>query len=947
MKKGGMGTKKSYLSKQIRLMTLTTYDLFTDQELEYYTKMIDEINAMNKIDDDAKASGVPPDKAAKTQHLETKRSYKALLDAEIARHAGTPRVVNLRSVLDKRSYIDADGNENLPPGITWRTLRNTRRIAEFCSEMSRAMGLEHLDITLDKIILKWKSPDVLRQVVLDGIIVPILFEDGSVEYRKYRFWTASAGQLRTDRLQMLSEPVIEKIHDRLMCGMSWERLNKHGGINIGKLLAYTALPSSSTDPWDFDLDRMIVIRDFEAPVTGMMDYITQEYKIERGVREVLINHCDGIGMALPGVLQAAADCDNAMTRGPFIKGLLTTFDYIGFCAVNGVPPIIEDVWGKEHNLLEENIQVILTVSQFKLAHYYDSWEEYKQCFRDCGCQLGLMNYEERYPKQTELNYQMEQTLVDFTEDELLAFTQPTYDKIQNLAVNQAAMLYTLGADVRSENAYKRALAEYPELLRDGYSRQTIKDIKKRWTLDAMSGAITCQNKRLFAIPDMYAACQFWFMGIERPEGLLKDGEVYARDYWWAEEADVLRSPHLSFEHAIRRFNHDPIVASWFQTGGIYTSCHDLISRVLQFDVDGDQLNVVTEKPIISAAKRNAEQMDIVPLFYDANKAPPEIINWETIYIGLKRAHDYSGIGQVSNSITKLWNKDKPDWNAAKLLTMYNNYVIDAAKTGFVNSYDDHPESKAIVSKAIGGKTGRMPWFFQFSKNGRRDTDFRKGKRKTFLKPNDSTMNRIWKRFSTIGNINMNMADVKPFNYQMLLSCAPPPIDYEAVNLFCEMDDTSYVNAIDLTHETYLDEHWKNKTYDILAEIIADEFAKRYGEEVATKAYPSIVRYLFTDDNLAKVAHKQMFWRVFGDLAIANIQQNVADCSICPRCGMRTPSWNPIHECKKDMAGFVTCCDCGTIVPRINSRQVRCSDCQTEHKRILVANRKRRQRKKVA
>ena len=926
-------------------MTLSTYDLFTDAEMELYMNMVNEINVMNKLDEDAQKSGVPPNKEIKNLHLETKRHYKRLLNEEIAKHAGTPRTVNLRFVLDHKWLKDEDGNLNMPPGITWRSLKTSRRIAEFCSEMSRAMGLEHLDVTLDKIILKWRSPDVLRQIVLDGFIIPILNEDGTVEERKYRFWTASAGQLRTDRIQMLSESAIAKIHDRLMCGMTWEKLNEHGGINVGKYLAYTALPSSSTDEWKFDLDRMIVIPDFEAPVTGMMDYITQEYKIERGIREVMINHCDGVGMAMPGVLKEAADCDNAMMRGPFIKGLLTTFDYIGFCAVNGVPPVITDIWLNEHNLIDENIQVILTASQFKLAKYYKDWEEYKRYFRECGCSLGLMNYEERYIKTTELNYQMEQTLVSFTDEELEAFTKPTYNKIKNLAENQAAMLRTLGADIHSEDAYRRALAMYPELLRDGYSRETIKDIKRRWTLDAMSGAINCQNRRLFAIPDMYAACQFWFMHIDKPEGLLKDGEVYARDYWWAKEADVLRSPHLSFEHAIREFNHDTIVASWFQTGGIYTSCHDLISRILQFDVDGDQLNVVTEPSIISAAKRNMKEMDIVPLFYDANKAPPEILTWETIYTGLKRAHDYSGIGQVSNSITKLWNKPNPDANAAKLLTMYNNYVIDAAKTGFVNSYEDHPESKAIVSKAIGGKTGRMPWFFQFSKNGRHNVNDARGKKKKYLKPNESTMNRIWRKFSTIGRINLDMADVKPFNYLMMLSCRPNSVNYDAVNLFCEMDSSNFANKLIASMEIDFMEQNKVKSYDILAEDIVRELTENYGE--LEEVYPSIVLYLFTEENLLKESHKLMFWRVFGDIACKNIESNLLNCFECQQCGIKTPNWYPVHDCPKQLAGFVTCCDCGKVTPRIHSRQQRCADCQAEHKRILAVNRKRRQRKKVA
>ena len=356
---------------------------------------------------------------------------------------------------------------------------------------------------------------------------------------------------------------------------------------------------------------------------------------------------------------------------------------------------------------------------------------------------------------------------------------------------------------------------------------------------------------------------------------------------------------------------------------------------------------MTEPSIISAAKRNREEMDIVPLFYDANKAPPEKLSWETIFIGLKRAHDYSGIGQVSNAITKLWNKPNPDANAAKLLTMYNNYVIDAAKTGFVNSYEDHPESKAIVSKAIGGKTGRMPWFFQFSKNGRREMHARLSKRKNYLKPNDSTMNRIWKRFSTIGNINMTMADVKPFNYQMLLDGPPPAIDYEAVNLFCEMDDLNTANKIEATQEIDLDEKNKQKAYEILAEEIMREFNERYGDGVLEDAYPSIVRYLFTEENFNKQTHKQMFWRVFGDIARHNIIENLRECTVCAKCGMRTPWWNPVHECASDMQGFVTCCDCGKVVPRTNSRQVRCSECQEVHKRVLACNRQRRRRKRVA
>lgn len=104
---------------------------------------------------------------------------------------------------------------------------------------------------------------------------------------------------------------------------------------------------------------------------------------------------------------------------------------------------------------------------------------------------------------------------------------------------------------------------------------------------------------------------------------MKDGEIACKIYRSYDKADVLRSPHLFMEHAVRTINHDPAVYDWFYTKGVYTSCHDLLSRILQFDVDGDQLNVVVEPLLVSVAERNIKEFDVVPLFYDANKAPSE------------------------------------------------------------------------------------------------------------------------------------------------------------------------------------------------------------------------------------------------------------------------------------------------------------------------------------
>lgn len=933
--------KKTYLSNQINLISLSTVDLFTDEEFALYKQLLATINCIDEetlaLKEDSKR-----DPTVKLDLLSNKKDLQHRLAQCIAEHSGTPRVVRISSVIDPfKCQQDNNGNTIYPHGVSWFMLKPSRKIAEFSSDSSRAMGIPDGEVTFEKIIVKWKSLDVLEQIVADGFILPILHSDGTVERKLYRFSTASAGQLRTDKIQAMSESTWQAVEKRLLCGLSFESINACGGINANKLLAYIALASSATDPWpEMDIDRCIVVDDFEAPVSGIVDYINNDYSIERGERTTTISHTDGCGMMLPCVSRK-----NFMLRAPWIKGLLCSFDYLKFCKVNNVEPVLTDIYGQEHNLIDENIQVVFTKSQFKLWKYYQSWDHYKQCFKENGCTLNRTNFEEDYIPDTEISYQMLQTLTDFTDDEITSFTKRTHDKILGIARDANAMLNTLQADEESTNPYKRALSLYPELLREAYSRETLKSIKKRWTLDAKSGKIKCDNKRLFAIPDMYAACQYWFMNQKQPEGLLKNGEVACKPYRGKDKVACLRSPHLYMEWTVRNVVHEQSVYDWFYTDGIYTSCHDLISKVLQFDVDGDQLNVVADQLLISVAERNIEKYNVVPLLYELGKAGSKPVNKSEFFGGLKRAHEFSGIGQVSNALTKLWNKDNPDRQAAAMLCFYNNLVIDAAKTGFVNTYENYPEIKRRINKAIGGKNGRMPWFFQYSKNGRRFLHVPIKLRKKYTKPNQSTMNRICANFDDIGNINMNYANVPPFNWQMLLKNNNSVYNIAAVTLFCRMDDNNLANVIEIQQNDLDVSAGMFSLYDIIGKDIEHELCERYGSLEAV--YPSIVKYLFAGSNANKMAHKRMFWRVFGDLACQALEYNIQTYTVCDNCGMKIPSWAKNHVCPKDTVGFFECCDCGAWCERVNSRQCRCVSCQEEFHRVRnnIINKMKYQRRK--
>lgn len=134
-------------------------------------------------------------------------------------------------------------------------------------------------------------------------------------------------------------------------------------------------------------------------------------------------------------------------------------------------------------------------------------------------------------------------MVDVSDDEILALTKSDHDRILSVTKNKNMRLRVLKARKDSEVPYRAALAYYPELLLDEYFNQQILDTRDRMWNDARSGKLRMMNKRLFAIPDLYAACEFWFCGIENPEGLLHGDEIAAKPFIEYEKADVLRSPH--------------------------------------------------------------------------------------------------------------------------------------------------------------------------------------------------------------------------------------------------------------------------------------------------------------------------------------------------------------------------------------------------------------------
>lgn len=733
-------------------------------------------------------------------------------------------------------------------------LQDKNIINLFESDLTRNLEIHPFELTKDLMIINVFFFQIFENIVKEGFIY-----NGD----KYIFLTASAGQIRTKRALFIREKAYNRIKARLMCGLSEEKINEAGGMNPNKFCAYLALMNSATDVWEnFDIDKSIVVEDFETMVAGYIDHVDAiDYSITRKYGNTLIPHTDGCGMML--------DSPTRMVRLPWIKGLLVTFPFDRFLRRKCTQDewVVTDIYGTQHNVILEDIKYIFTKSQFKLWKYYSSWDEYKNYFKAYGCQACYCNAEESFIPKARINYQMLQTLSDMKDEEIKKITKATNEEINSIGYDFRTTMRLLGAvDYNKNKSYmQEALMIYPELFKDNYNREILKSTFKSIVKQAKAGKLRVNGKYLFLSPDLYAFCEWLFKGVQNPNGLLADGEVYTREFRNNDELACLRSPHLYREWAIRKNKRNNELDMWFgQTKCIYTSCHDLISRYLMFDVDGDKSLVIKDKTLTNCAKRNMK--DIVPMEYDLQKAKGGLINSASLYDGMKNAYTGGNIGPISNNITKVWNSGKitqEQLNVVKWLTMSNNQIIDYAKTLW------RSEPPQDISKIIHSYTkAKLPHFFIYAKDKTLDQ---------VEDSNNSTMNRISDSF-TQKRISYSKRIWK-FDWRVLINqdCQYTVVDKSPIiqaYKYCLTHQYKFQPSNDNIKD---DDTWQAKQIRKAIMDASQDYSLDY-------IVNTLVAYVYT---VTMSSNKKLLWAAFGDVILQNIKINTYGMGrICPICGSR-------------------------------------------------------------
>lgn len=838
----------------------------------------------------------------------------------------------------KMSANEKSGGKHHIRELRVNSVSKMKEISVFDSALTRTIGAKIDELCEDFMVVQVYYFSVFKDIQHYGFMY---------NGEKYIYLTSSAGQIRTKKGVFIRESVWNEHKNTLMCGLSIEEINRRGGANPNKYLAYMALNNSATDVWEeFDITKTIVIDDFETNVAGTYDLVDEtDYSIHRTTGQIPIPHTDGAGMILPNAFGKRQR--NKMFRSPWIKGLLGVFDFKAFIVENGCSPVIRDIYGVEHDVLAEGIEVIFCKSQFKMAKYYDSWEDYQEKYIRHGCVAGYANPEEERIKDATINYQMLQTLTDITDEEIVEIAGESVSRLKNITSTAEDMKRSFGISAynTSKTCFQQAVELYPNLLNDEYVKDVLREIKGSMVKRYKAGKLNISGKYTFLMPDFYAACEHWFQGIENPKGLLDDGEVFCWLFRGSEKLDCLRSPHLFCEHAVRNNaacskdkEKQRRIRAWFVTDAIYTSCKDMISKILQFDVDGDKALVISNKTLIRVAERNLEEHDIVPLYYNMRKAEPEQLCNETIYGGLNAAFIGGNIGIYSNSISKIWNSDvfvsgtKEEQREAidviKLLCCENNFVIDYAKTLY------KPVRTKEADERITKYTGLpLPHFFKYAKD----------KQETQIsKTNNSFVNRLE---SVIQNPRLSFRRLglgKP-DYHLLMhdpnaevlvgltdkgkvireDTDPLILAYnEMIQKYgCLIRDNRDRVEDSFSVETLMNSQVKQ---DLVYRSIVKEI-KAYLEQFGytdIEITDILVKYLY---GIRKNKHKAILWACYGEIILENLKKHF-----------------------KLTTKAIQCVDCGEWfeVEIKNVRTCRCGVCQAEHRRESFRESKRVLRSKA-
>jgi len=303
----------------------------------------------------------------------------------------------------------------------------------------------------------------------------------------------------------------------------------------------------------------------------------------------------------------------------------------------------------------------------------------------------------------------------------------------------------------------------------------------------------------------------------------------------------------------------------------------LLTKILQCDVDGDEMLLTPDKAFIDLLDRNK-----LPLYYEMKKAEPSEVNKRNIFECLMRSFKNEKIGDISNVMTKYMNMAyEVDTDFIRVMTAYNNFCIDNPKSQYMPSIGKYQE---IYNEWL---ERECPYFFKYAKDKRSDKccDNEKVNKRSNInriskcieKSTKSNKDNIW--IHSIDGSNFNPRYFQDVDFKIERSSDTYKTLRDSLIKLKKIDTEKFRERLRKKYNSSKND--KKSGYDIyyfycnsvLLNIVKETYNinERIGFRRKTALYLLDIEY-FQEENID--SDKSILWNCFGDILYENLTFNL-------------------------------------------------------------------------
>jgi len=594
--------------------------------------------------------------------------------------------------------------------------------SELIRAIQRIRGIAYNQSEVDDLIRKKKKRksnsfinEKLDKLLYINDIISIEFDDSRhyktiinkggiwINGKKYIRLLCGAGMARRSTVIFANEEIIEDLKWFLNCGrnISYE-------ISPSKFNAYYSLASTAT--WQVSTPNFCLIPDYEVERLVKVDFLhesddkNKDPVVYPEEKSITFNLFDGQGLISPrqsriwmNELNVNYTPAEFIFRSAYSKGLLATFDFHELAKQRGITQI-KDVYGKEHWI--EDVDVLVSASQFKLWQAYESAEDYNAKCKERNYSWGISRISPQQDKNHCFStYQYIENLNITSEKQIENLCQKTLDWFKNVTGENwlYTILFLMGDIDKSrmndlwfehlDNPLLQVLLLDPNLINDKQIQAKIQRLINKKIRESYLGILLLNGNYQFMLSDPFMQAE-WGLGLQ-PVGLLKDGQHYSA--YWKEKGkslvSAIRSPMTYFsENNILHLQNNDELSYWYKylnTGIIFNAYGTDLMRMSGADLDGDACMTTDQDEFVKCSYGN-----VIPPSYDRKSAEKKRVEEDELWsydiktfnsrIGL-----YTNFGTEDFALLELFKKNSEEYNEVlnrlKICNCLQSMEIDRAK----------------------------------------------------------------------------------------------------------------------------------------------------------------------------------------------------------------------------------------------------------------------------